>query len=263
MIVAAGTPQREAQERGAHRPDNVVELLVPVDQRVGRLIVPRPQAQEGRCHQGARCAIGHFVPRQLLGHKPIVREIGIERIDDPVPIPPGVRFGTIPLVAIRLGKAGDVQPATAPPHAVARVGEQPVNHAGSSKLRGIGFKFRNLVRRGGQSHQVQRHPSQPVASTRRGVESQPSGLQFGQQEAVDSRGSRLPLGKLGLGDGLKGPVLVVRFLKGNAINQRVGWPHWSRGGLVDRFGRPRSDGSRPSHHEQPSQPPRDPPTQSQ
>ncbi len=43
VIMAAGTSQRDSQESGRGRSDHVVKLIVAVDHRLGRLIVPGTQ----------------------------------------------------------------------------------------------------------------------------------------------------------------------------------------------------------------------------
>ena len=73
-------------------------------------------------------SVGQHVPGQLLDGELVVGHIVIESPDHPVAVGPDVA-GTIFLVAIAVGVAGEVEPLASPLFPVARGGEQLVDQA--------------------------------------------------------------------------------------------------------------------------------------
>ena len=86
---------------------------------------------------------GQQVAGDLLADELVVRLVGVERVDDVVAVPPGVRVGDVPRRAGRLGVAGDVEPVPAPALAERGRGQQPVDHL----LERVGRRVRRRTRR--------------------------------------------------------------------------------------------------------------------
>ena len=53
-------------------------------------------------------------PGQLISHEGVKRTVGVQRVDHPVPVPPGVAVGNVFVEPVRIGVAGDVEPVSAP-----------------------------------------------------------------------------------------------------------------------------------------------------
>ncbi len=77
---------------------------------------------------------GQQIARQLLAQELVIGLVLVERLDDVVAIPPGVRKGEVDVLARALRVACHVQPVTAKAFAEMRGVEQPVHHL----LEGIG-----------------------------------------------------------------------------------------------------------------------------
>ena len=130
VIVAASAAERDSQKRSRGRAENVVELIVAVDVRLGRLIVPCTQAQKCGGDLSGRVGPFDFVAGQLLGQESAVRLIMIEGADDVVAISPGVWFGAVTLVSVGLGEADDVEPVASRALAKVRAGEKAIDQIG-------------------------------------------------------------------------------------------------------------------------------------
>ena len=98
VIVALRTADREAQEGPSRHIDTVVVAV--------------PQGMESQCREilapfGLRQKVGS----ELQHDEPVVRKITVERVDHPVPVPPGVRQGRVG-VSSRLPVciAGQIEP---------------------------------------------------------------------------------------------------------------------------------------------------------
>ena len=65
--------------------------------------------------------------RELQDDEAVVRHVGVERLDHPVAIAPGVADRAIAFQAAGLAVAHQVEPVPAPALAVARIVEQPVD----------------------------------------------------------------------------------------------------------------------------------------
>ena len=151
-----------------------------------------------------------LVARQLLQDESVVGLVLAEGADDVVAVPPHQRLGTVPLVAVGLGVADQVEPVPGPALAVLRRSQQPVHHPGEGARGGVGQKGLHFVRSGRQPGQVvigaaQQHP---LGGRRGGF--QPGGFQPGQHEGVDGGPDPvLPLdpGELGPPGRLEGPEI--------------------------------------------------------
>src|SRR2546427_362535 len=64
---------------------------------------------------------------ELLDDELVVRHVGLERVDDPVTIPPGVADGTIALESAGLAVPHQVEPVPRPSLPIARIFEQLID----------------------------------------------------------------------------------------------------------------------------------------
>src|SRR5262249_51118922 len=114
VVVAAGAAEREAEERGRRCSQHVIELVVAIDLRIGRLIIPSTQAKEGRGDLRLGVATVHFVAGKLFGNEAIKRLILIEGVNDIIAVAPGAWLGPVALVTVRFGIAGYIEPVQGP-----------------------------------------------------------------------------------------------------------------------------------------------------
>ena len=119
----------------------------------------------------------------------IVRQILIDRADDPVAI--DVRKRIAPLlfkdVAFGVGVARDVEPEAAPAFAVARRGQQAVQHFGVGLRRFVGEERVYFIGVGRQTGQVERGAPDQRALVGGRVGFNAFGFEFRTHEAVDGR----------------------------------------------------------------------------
>src|SRR5262245_21849403 len=85
------------------------------------------------------------VARDLLAEELVVGLVGIEGVDDPVAVSPGLGVDEVPLLARALGVPGDVQPVPAPPLAVLRRGEELIDDPFASPLGGVASDLGDLL----------------------------------------------------------------------------------------------------------------------
>ena len=184
LRIAGGREQRQVFGLGflARREDAVERVVVRLRDGV-ELVVVAPRAGDGEAHEAAADDVdavvddvglvveeaasegekaergvwdgvfrrGDLVPGDLLDDELVVRQVGIQRGDDPVAV--GVAVGEIARlvageVALGVGVARHVEPVAAPAFAVAGRGEQAVHDFGKGVGRGVLFKRLDL--RGGR-----------------------------------------------------------------------------------------------------------------
>src|SRR5262249_10217200 len=100
----------------------------------------------------------------------VVRFISVQRADDIIAVAPRPRTVVVVLEALRLGKADNVEPVTAPLLPIVRRGEQPIDQFLVRVWRGIVNKRVDGFRSGGQAGQVEGEAadqSAPVGLRRR------------------------------------------------------------------------------------------------
>ena len=131
VVVASGTTQRQTQKGLTHRVDGVLEGQVVVILRV-EAEPPRNGQESGGRHAFGIPVPGSLpgqqVPGDLLRNKLKVGFVGIEGIDDVVPIAPGHRHRIVGSLARGVGIPNDIQPMPAPALPVTGRGQQPVDH---------------------------------------------------------------------------------------------------------------------------------------
>ena len=114
MVMAARAANGESEERGRGHPENVIELVIAIDVRIGGLVVPATQTQERRGDLGLRIGAFDLVAGKVFGQEAVERLVVVERVDDVVAVAPGVRLRPVSFVAIRLRVADDVEPVSRP-----------------------------------------------------------------------------------------------------------------------------------------------------
>ena len=134
VIVAAGATDRNAEEHGGRGAGDLSEPVCP-DLR-GHKVRPVPWRD---AHEGCRdisLDVGEVVipslavlisARDLLDDETVVGHVGVERVDDPVAIPPYVADRAVPLQPARLAVPRQVQPMPAPALSIARICKQLVH----------------------------------------------------------------------------------------------------------------------------------------
>ena len=145
--VAARTPHRQPHERRRrrfHTVDDVFDLVLVGDRTAFE--IDHVVAVEPRGHFLIAGRVWKQVPRQLLDRELVVREIAVERADDPVA--PGPHAAqAVDVVAVRVGVARRIEPGHGHALAVARRLEQGVDALLVGIRRAIGKKCVDLGRR--------------------------------------------------------------------------------------------------------------------
>ena len=164
MVVAAGAAERQAQERPADRVDLLVDdvhlHLGCVD--LGQHLGPRarkPVAINCSCRSALRSPPGSRSPAICSRRNRSYGLSPLKRGDDVIAIAPGVAVGHVLVEAVGVGVAGHVEPVPAPPLAVRRRGQQPIDHPIERVGPIVGEERVNLVGRRRQTGQVERHPA--------------------------------------------------------------------------------------------------------
>ena len=159
VVMAAGAAERDSQKRRSRRAEHVVKLIVAVNRRFGRLIVPRAQTQKRGGDLSGRVRPFDFIAGKLLGHESAIRFVAIERVDDIVAVSPRVRLGAVALVAVGLGESHNVQPVPAEALAVMRAGQQAIDHSGNGIRRSVVQEFLDLERIRRKTDQIEVQPA--------------------------------------------------------------------------------------------------------
>ena len=134
VVVAAGAVDRHATAARHHLRDHVVEVvgagLPPQHVALGLDLtdeIPRACREESGGDYGVGVVGRDHVAGDLSPNKLVVGEVGIDRLDHPVAIPPGVGPELIAFEAVGVGVVGDVEPVAGPAFAVVGRGEQAVD----------------------------------------------------------------------------------------------------------------------------------------
>ena len=173
VIVATRTRDRQTEEGFAEDIDHVIDavglLLAYVDGRMFAFAeMPKSGSDEG--FVGAfrrvptRC---QSVARNLFAYELVVRQVGVERTNRVVAVPPGVGDFKIELVAHRLGIPREIEPVAAPTFAVMRRRQQPIDARFVRGRRLIREERIDLRRRRRQADEVERKPANQRSFGRR------------------------------------------------------------------------------------------------
>ena len=144
MVVAAGAAERQPEKRLAKGVDAVVDVvrlvLLDVDGRVD-LLAQEPEARADDRLVGSGAAVEprprEQVAGDLLANELVVREVGVERPDDPVPVLERIGNLVVELVPARLRIADHVEPVPGESLPVVGRGEQRVDVAVESQRIGV------------------------------------------------------------------------------------------------------------------------------
>ena len=144
--------------------------------------------------------VRHQVTGDLLADELIKGFVLVNRVDDVIAIPPGLREGHIDIAARGLGIAGDIEPVTCPTFGELAAVEQLIEQAIGGHL---------LGRRQAGEIEIQTAHERGVVRTPDGFEA--FGFEFGEDEVIDvglCPAGCLGKGHLGLSDGLVGPPIL-------------------------------------------------------
>ena len=136
VVVTTGTVNRGADEGGHHGRDHVIAVEVLRDLLINRTVgdshlrtfIPRP----GRQHPDGANRRGLIREKNISGHlltdKVCVGFVGVERLDQVIPIRPGILTNGILIMPMRLGVVDDIHPMPSPTLSVPRTAKQSCNH---------------------------------------------------------------------------------------------------------------------------------------
>ena len=131
--------------------------------------------------------IGQQIAGELLHGEAVERQVVVERLDRPIaPVPH--RACRVALVAVGVGVERGVEPLPDHPLAVARRGEQPVDHLLIRVGRGVGEERLDLFRRRRQADEVEGDASQERRAVGRGRRRKAAAFEAGKDEPVDGAG---------------------------------------------------------------------------
>ena len=158
MIVAAGAADRQAQENRADRAGDLGQLGLPLDlgDDVSADHLARTASAEAGGDQGVAIAGREVVAGELEHQEAIVGQIGVQGVDDPVAIAPGVGAFGVELEAVGVGVVSQVEPVLAPALAVMRARQQAIDQPFVGVRPVVGEEGGDLVGRRGQAGQVER-----------------------------------------------------------------------------------------------------------
>ena len=191
VVVAPGAMDRQAQVRLRRGADDPLQLLLAGRGSHGggplvlhRLVVRSDHELPGG--HDRRGVVGlEDIAGQLEANEPVVGHVGIERLDDPVAIPPGVGPEPVVLEALGLGEADDVEPVPRPALAVsgARPGSGPP--AARRRRVRVGDERLDLLGRRRQAEQVEGEAADQRAAVGLGRRRQVARRQPRQDEGID------------------------------------------------------------------------------
>src|ERR1044071_2493607 len=146
MVMTPATLERESQKSGAESMDTVGYVFIaPFFFDTSTFVGLAMKAIKSGCQALLASCARQQVAGQLLGQEAVVREIGIESLDDPIAIwPGGAKLITLISVAIRITRS--VEPGNG--HSLAEMfrGEESVNNGFISRCRFVFDKSVNLFR---------------------------------------------------------------------------------------------------------------------
>ena len=157
VVVAAGTADREPEERRADRHEHVVGVIEIGLFAAGRFIVPLVQPEESGGDDRIPPAVrpftfrpalrgGPFVAGDLFEKKLVVRFVMLERTDHVVAIPPRIWFIGVPLVAVGLRVADPVEPVPSSAFTVVMGAQQIVDQLPPGFVRRNALEGRHRLR---------------------------------------------------------------------------------------------------------------------
>src|SRR5690606_9229571 len=97
--------------------------------------------------------VGEEVARDLLEEETVDRHVGVDRVDDPVPVAPRLAEEEVLVEAVRVGVARKIEPMASPTLAEARGGEEIVDDAFEGIRAFVAKEATRLVGRRGKAHE--------------------------------------------------------------------------------------------------------------
>ena len=238
MVVALRTPQPQPKKRISSRLGHIFQDRPPLHCSIALVVLIDPVSPVPCRRQSFRVVWIDLVPSQLLHHKPVVRLVAVERLNDVVAVTPRIRAVGVLLVPIRLGIPHQIEPGPSHLLAVTWTSEQLINQRFVSRIRGVRQEGVHHLWAGRQPRQIecdsprQRHP------IGLGSRFQLSFFQLCENETIDlcpAPGIALNLGRHDPLHRLKGPVTPI-FLT-DLSPRGAGWSHlftrWPRGTHLD------------------------------
>ena len=114
------------------------------------------QAQRRQC----LAVLGkQLIGSNLLKNEVVEGHVLVQRIDHPVPIPPGMGSRVVVLESITVGIADDVQPVLGPALSIGRRGQQSIHQPRPCARTTVRHETVNLFRGRWQAKQVQVQPA--------------------------------------------------------------------------------------------------------
>ena len=186
VVVAPGTGNCQSQ----HGLANHIQLVVDDVQRdvaaVERFLSDRQQSRRHLQPPGFGRVSGlQQVTGKLFDQEPVVGDVGVDRVDHVVAVPPRPKHQHVPAAASRFGEAGHVQPVPGPAFSETGRCEQFVDDLAVGGRRVVGCERVQLFGCWRQADQVEVHS--PQQRFRRGIGDgcQVGGFHPCQQEPVD------------------------------------------------------------------------------
>ena len=155
VVVALCAAGRLAEPGGPDRADAVGEHPRLVVLGLGAAFLGREQEPvERRTDAGLLIRIGHEIAGHLMDRELVEGLVGVEAPDHPVAVGPDIPC-VVAVVADRVGKADDIEPADRHLLAIVRTGKQAVYQEHVCIRTCVGDECRNLVGSGRQAEQVE------------------------------------------------------------------------------------------------------------
>ena len=188
MIVTARAADGEPEQPLAHGADHFIEFILP--RRAHRFLIPSDLSGQicrpGNQKPQRRIRAGD-VARQLIADKFVVRQIGIERVDDPIAVMPRVGALAVGFKSHRLRPANDIEPMLRPTLTIARRGQQRIDGFRKNHIRvaRVPHKIGHRLWRRRQAGEIERHAPQQRGATGFGGKFQRFVFQFSANEKND------------------------------------------------------------------------------
>ncbi len=109
-------------------------------------------------------AAGQKVSGELEARELVKRHVVVQRVDYPVPPPPGVRTRKVLFVTVRVGVMRQVEPLARPALPVMGRSEKTVHNPFVSVRARVGQEFLDLLGRGWKTREIERDPAEQGGS---------------------------------------------------------------------------------------------------
>ena len=128
MIVTARATNGQSKANRPHRGRGLDEFVLPAHFGIDVPGHHFPGTAPRKTRSDERLAItrGDFIPRNLQSKEAVVGHVLVERVNHPIPIPPGIRTIRVQLEPVGIGVVRQVQPVLRPAFAISRRGQEPI-----------------------------------------------------------------------------------------------------------------------------------------